>query len=72
MFKYKIRLDTLGDIQRFAEKARRHNNVKLIDSFGDQRINAESVLGCLATIDWKDVWVESADDIYQDIKEFVI
>lgn len=72
MHKYKIRLDTLTDIQRFAEKARVIEGVKLIDTTADQRINAESVLGCLATIDWKEIWAESSKDIYQEIKEFII
>lgn len=73
MGKLKVNLDTYSQIQKFVNIINA-NNIKATLSTGDgeYRVNARSLLGALATMDWSsDVWVESEEDIYSQIEEFV-
>lgn len=72
MGKLKIRLDTLDEIKNFVEiSSCFKGKVELVDGTG-YRVNAKSLLGALYTFEWKDVWVESDEDIYSSVKEYVV
>lgn len=68
----KINIDTLGKIHSFVDIcARLDCDVHLID--GDSyRVSAKSLVGAIATMDWREVFVESNEDIYLYIREFVV
>lgn len=72
--KVKIRLDTQNDVLKFLEKITTNFDdeniiIKLVDST-DGIINAKSILGYMALMSWKEVWVYSNIDIYTQIEEF--
>ena len=73
MGKLKVNLDTYSRIQKFVTIINQNGiQASLVTGDGLYRVNARSLLGALATMDWSsDVWVESADDIYSQIEEFV-
>lgn len=69
----KINLDTLSKINAFVEICSKLGcEIKLVDG-GNYCVNAKSLLGaCLAAMDWTQIFVESPEDIYQHIREFVV
>jgi hypothetical protein len=70
--KVKVNIDTMSKIQLFVSICTRlGGNIKLTDG-QDYCVNARSLLGILATADWSEVYVESEEDIYQHIQEFVV
>lgn len=73
MGKLKVNLDTYSQIQKFVNIVNANNiNATLATEDGRYRVNARSLLGAIATMDWSEgVWVESAEDIYSQIEEFV-
>ena len=73
-YKVKIHLETQGDVLRFLDKITSNFDddsiiIKLVDST-DGIINAKSILGYMALMSWKEVWVYSNIDIYTQIEEF--
>lgn len=70
--KVKINLDTFQQVQRFVDICSRVNGkVNLIDGNG-YCVSAKSILGAMATADWSEVYVESEQDIYMRIKDFIV
>jgi len=70
MHKYQIELVTNADIVEFVNTATRADGaVKLVDGNGFC-VNGKSLLGVMATIEWNDLYCESENDIYADIKKF--
>ena len=68
----KINVDTMSKIQAFVSICTKlGGNIKLTDG-QDYCVNARSLLGILASADWSEVYVESEEDIYQYIREFVV
>lgn len=77
MGKLKINIDTGAKIQKFVDIINSHNINAVLETKDengtDYRVNARSLLGALATMDWSNgVWVKSDEDIYSLIEEFVI
>ena len=69
--KAKINLDTMSKINTFVSICSGINcRIDLIDGSG-YRISAKSLIGCLAAMDWTQVFVDSENDIYSYIKDFV-
>ena len=67
-----VNLDTLSKINKFVSICSKlDGTIKLIDG-QDYSINAKSLLGVIATTDWTQVLVESENDIYESIKEFIV
>ena len=73
MGKLKVNLDTYSQIQKFVNIINTNNiNATLATEDGRYRVNARSLLAAIATMDWSEgVWVESMEDIYSQIEEFV-
>jgi hypothetical protein len=76
MGKLRINIDTGAKIQKFVDIINANNVNAVLESTGENgenyRVNARSLLGALATMDWNDVWVKSDEDIYSLIEEFVV
>lgn len=69
--KYKIRLDTLSDINKFVSVCSQFTyKIDLIDGEG-YRVSAKSIIGAIATADWSNVYVECDHDIYSHITDFL-
>jgi hypothetical protein len=70
--KVKINVDTMSKINAFvAICTKLGGDIRLTDG-KSYCVNARSLLGILATADWSEVYVESDEDIYQYIQEFVV
>lgn len=70
--KYKIELITFKDINDFVKTVERYDfKVKLTD--GDSFcVNAKSLMGAMATVEWDNLYCESEKDIYKDIQKYVV
>ena len=72
MYINKINLVTSADMQEFVRIATAENGeVKLIDGNGFC-VNGKSLLGAMATVEWKSLYCESENDIYLKIKKFCV
>lgn len=70
MYRTKIELVGLNDVNKFvAITSKIPGAVKLTDGVG-YSVNAKSVLGCLASMEWDELYCESDVDIYTHIAEF--
>lgn len=75
-YKTRIHLETQSDVLKFLDIITKNFDddnviIKLADC-ADGIINAKSILGYMALMSWKEVWVYSNVDVYTQIKEFAI
>ena len=69
--KAKINIDTFSKINAFVNICSQlDGHIKLIDGSG-YCVSAKSLIGAVATADWSQVFVESENDIYLHIKDFI-
>lgn len=72
MYKHKIELVTTSDIMEFVRIATEETGaVKLMDGNGFC-VNGKSLLGAMATVEWKSLYCESENDIYSKIEKFCV
>ena len=72
MYKNKIELTTMNDIQTFVNlMASVKSPVKLIDGNGFC-VNGKSLLGAVAAVEWDSLYCESEEDIYSLISKFCV
>ncbi len=70
MVKYKIELVTTSDIVEFVNAVSDAKGyVKLMDDEGFC-VNGKSLLGAMASIEWKSLYCVSENDIYSRIQKF--
>ena len=70
MFKTKIELVGMSDINKFvAITTKLPGTIKLTDG-ENYSVNAKSLLGALASMEWDELYCESDVDIYTHIAEF--
>ena len=70
MHKHKIELVTHTDIVEFVRIATEaKGEVKLIDGNGFC-VNGKSLLGAMATVEWKSLYCVTEDDVYSEIQKF--
>ena len=69
--KAKINLDTMSKINTFVSICSGLDcKIDLIDGSG-YRVSAKSLVGAIAATDWSEIFVESENDIYSHIWEFI-
>lgn len=72
MYKVKINLVTMTDIKKFVEIVTAIQvPVTLTDGAG-YSVNAKSMMGCVAALEWDELYALSDSDIYTKISEFAI
>ena len=70
--RYKIRLDTMAEINRFVNMASKHKG-KIVLTDGDNfSVNGKSLLGAMYTFEWDQIFCESDTEIYYLIKDFIV
>ena len=70
--KVKIRLDTKTDAIKLASIVQGlEGNITITDNAG-LRVHAKSIIGALYAMEFSEIWLESENDIYSYISEFVI
>lgn len=70
MFKTKIRLDTMTDVNKFVSITSTINSKVYLQDGKDFCISAKSILGGLAAIEWNEIYCISEEDIYNKISMF--
>lgn len=72
MYKYKINLVTMSDINAFVGiTSAETGNIRLTNEDGFC-VNGKSLLGAVATIEWDELYCVSDADIYQKIAKFCV
>ena len=70
--RYRIRLDTMSDVNRFVKMATK-NTGKITLSDGENfTVSGKSLLGAMYTMEWDQVFSESENEIYYEIKDFIV
>ena len=48
------------------------HQIELFCNTSGYRVNARSVLGCVAALEFEDLWIESENDIYDKIEKYIV
>ncbi len=72
MSKYRIRLDTMADVNRFVGIATKIPGKLILTDDEDFTVNGKSLLGAMYTFEWDQIYCESESEIYLKIKDFII
>ena len=70
MYKTKIRLDTMTDVNKFVTIVSAIPSKVYLQDGKDFCISAKSILGGLAAIEWNEIYCISEEDIYNKISTF--
>ena len=69
--KYKIRLDTLTDVNNFVKIASNYPGKITLTDGDNFTVNGKSLLGAMYTMEWDQIYCSSDHEIYHLIKDFV-
>ena len=70
---YRINLVTTNDITEFTNICQKiDGRVELFCKKTGYRVNGKSLLGCLAAMEFEEVYVDSDTDIYNKIEKWVM
>lgn len=68
----KIRLDTYKEVSDFiAITSKLEGKITVTDN-DNHRVNAKSLLGMLYSLEFEELWVESKNDYYNELKDFIV
>ena len=71
--KNKINLVTMTDITEFVRICEGiEGRIELFCGKNGYRVNARSILGCLAALEFDEMWIDSDEDIYDKIEKFIV
>jgi len=70
--RYRIRLDTMSDVNRFVKIATQHKGKIMLSDGEDFYVSGKSLLGAMYTMEWDQVFCESENEIYRLIKDFIV
>ena len=70
MYKTKIELVGMSDINKFISITTKLPGVIKLTDGDNYSVNAKSLLGALASMEWDELYCESENDIYTHIVEF--
>ena len=68
----KIRLETLSEIKEFVDIVTSVEGKVTLESSDGFKVNAKSFLAAMCTVEWTDLWCVSEEDIYTEIKKYVL
>ena len=72
MSKYRIRLDTMAEVNRFVGIATQIPGKLILTDDENFTVNGKSLLGAMYTFEWDQIYCESDSEIYFKIKDFII
>ena len=72
MSKYRIRLDTMAEVNRFVGIATQIPGKLILTDDENFTVNGKSLLGAMYTFEWDQIYCESESEIYFKIKDFII
>ena len=70
--RYKIRLDTMADVNRFVAMATKYNGKISLTDGDNFTVNGKSLLGAMYTFEWEQIFCETENEIYYLIKDFLV
>ena len=70
--RYKIRLDTMAEINRFVGVATKYPGKITLTDGDNFSVNGKSLLGALYTFEWDQIFCEAETEIYHLIKDFIV
>ncbi len=70
--KYRIRLDTMTDVNRFVKIATQNPGKIMLTDGENFTVSGKSLLGAMYTMEWDQVFCESENEIYRLIKDFIV
>jgi hypothetical protein len=70
--KAKIRLDTIGDVNKFVSITSKLKGRIVIKDSNNLCVNAKSLLGTLHAMEFNELWCESEEDIWLAIQDFIV
>lgn len=70
--KYRIRLDTMSDVNKFVKIATKHPGKIMLSDGENFTVSGKSLLGAMYTMEWDQVFCESDTEIYRLIKDFIV
>ena len=72
MCRYRIRLDTMADVNRFVGIATKVPGKIVLTDDENFTVNGKSLLGAMYTFEWDQIICQSENEIYLKIKDFII
>ena len=66
----KINLDTMRDINEFVAICSKIPEPIFVTDNAGLKVSAKSILGVIYSLEFAEIWCESATDIYGDISKF--
>ena len=70
--KYRIRLDTMSDVNKFVKIATKYPGKIMLSDGENFPVSGKSLLGAMYTMEWDQVFCESETEIYRLIKDFIV
>ena len=70
--KARIRLDTFSDVRKFVKTASRLRGRVYVTDGHELKVNAKSLLNMIPTLKFEELWCESENDVYFQIRDFLI
>lgn len=70
--RYKIRLDTMADINRFVGVATKYPGKIMLTDGDNFTVSGKSLLGAMYTFEWEQIYCESETEIYHLISDFIV
>lgn len=68
----RINLDTMSSIRKFVNICAAEEGKIYLTDGNEFTVNARSILGALASLEFEELWCVAENDIYTKIQEFVI
>ena len=70
--RYKIRLDTMADVNRFVAIATKYPGKIMLTDDENYSVSGKSLLGAMYTFEWDQIYCESEGEIYLKIRDFIV
>lgn len=70
--RYRIRLETMADVNKFVGVAGKVNGKLTLTDGENFTVNGKSLLGAMYTFEWERIYCESENEIYHLIKDFLV
>lgn len=71
MHRYRIRLDTMSNIQRFVAAAQKIEHQVVLKDEDGNCVSAKSILGAIYTMEWARIYCYCDKEIYEAIEEWI-
>lgn len=71
MTKFKIELVGLEDCKLLVDNIEKSGKSAVLTDGNNYCVSAKSLLGALASLEWDELYIQSKDDIYYEVKQWI-